>query len=576
MNAKTRRTWLWAWLLMLIAVLLGSLIWLVGRYEQSRFEDQLEIAVADLASDIRSNLNRHTQRFQVLLGHQAPDWGLLAKQILDTEPTILRIERRSSTLQIEEASNTAFLNRKSQQGIFEYLGRKNFNADVTHACMLAARLTQVTYSINYFVPVGDGTGFEVTDMCIAQYENNKITGYLVVTYSLDRVLKEWGASNLKRQEAISFKEADGSRLAMAGNNNRPGTPFVVETVLSLPGNQLVLRLESWRSAPYWLANTPTALALLLVVALIGVLWLLYRDTRRRHRTEARLAREIIQQRKSEEVSRQSLERLQKSARLATLGEMASMLSHELNQPLAVIASYASGSLNLLTEDEKNGRSAETTKQIQIALERIAKQSERAGLVIKSVHDFVRRRETERALISPQSLLNEVLPLLGLQAKQMNVQLTLVVAKNLPAVWCDKTLVEQVIINLARNGMQAMGMQTMGTQTIGIASQKSEPTALNQRVLTLTAQAGDADKSGEVPQVEFQVQDHGPGLSPLVREKLFTPFFTTKMEGMGLGLSLCRTVIEQHGGTLTYTTSTEPPLSGTIFSFKLMTEHATPA
>jgi two-component system sensor histidine kinase DctS len=144
-------------------------------------------------------------------------------------------------------------------------------------------------------------------------------------------------------------------------------------------------------------------------------------------------------------------------------------------------------------------------------------------------------------------------MLSLQAKQLNVRLVLEVEPHLQNVWCDKTLIEQVIINLARNGMQAMDL-----------------TSTQERVLTLFAFACGST------QVKFQVRDQGSGLSPEISTRLFTPFFTTKPEGMGLGLSLCRTVIEQHGGSLNYTTVTQPPLTGTAFSFKLMTHHATTA
>jgi signal transduction histidine kinase len=573
MIARTRRTWLWTLLLLLIAVLLGSLVWLVGRYEQSRFEDQQEIAAQNLANDIRDKLARSAQRIQVLSDPETLNWGWTARQLLEQQPEMLRIERRDAPLHIEVAANSPLLKDISSQGVFSKLGRANYAAEVVQACAIAARSQEPAYSISYFVPLGDGTGYEVTDMCLPRIKNNKVTGYLVTTYSLDAILKAWGSNTGRRQEEITFTDADGSRLASLGAANRQGNLFTVKTILSLQGLNLILSIHSWHSAPYWLANIPTALVLILVLALFAVLWLLYRDTRKRLRTEAKLAREIIQQRKTEEISRLSLERLQKSARLATLGEMASMLSHELNQPLAAIASYASGSLNLLMNGATNQANAEDIGQIKVALERITAQSERAGLVIKSVHDFVRRRETERALVDPQALLDAVLPLLGLQAKQMNVQLVLRVAKNLPPVWCDKTLVEQVIINLARNGMQAMGMQTMGTQNLGGSAQKSEAIDVKHRILTLSAVAS---HTGGIAQVEFQVADRGAGLSQAVCDKLFTPFFTTKMEGMGLGLSLCRTVIEQHGSTLTYTTNTKPPQTGTTFSFKLMTDHAIPS
>jgi C4-dicarboxylate-specific signal transduction histidine kinase len=557
MMPKNRRTWLWLLLLLLIAMLLGSLIWLVGRYEQSRFEDQLELTATDLASDIRAKLARNAQRLHVLLERETPNWQWTAKELLEQQPEILRIERRSPNFNIQALRNSAFLSLASKQDVFGYFGRQNFSVDVVHSCALAARSLEPAYSISYFVPQSDGTGFEVTDMCIPSIENNKVTGYLVTTYSLDRILKEWGEASIKRQEEISFREADGARLAVVGSSSKSGNKFAVQTVLQLQGIALILRIESWRSAPYWLANTPTALALALVLALVAVLWLLYRDTRKRIRTEAKLAREIIQQRRAEEISRQSLERLQKSARLATLGEMASMLSHELNQPLAAIASYASGSLNLLPSDANGVPSQQDISELKIALERIATQSARAGQVIKSVHGFVRRRETERSFVQPQALLDAVLPLLGLQAKQLGIRISIQVEPQLPAVWCDTTLVEQVLINLARNGMQAMD---------------SAATPVERRRLTLVAKASKSDATQDTHAVEFQVMDQGPGLTQEVALRLFTPFFTTKEEGMGLGLSLCRTVIEQHGSSLIYTTNTEPPRTGTTFRFKLTPHH----
>ncbi len=557
MMPRNRRTWLWVLLLILLAVLMASLVWLVGRYEQTRFEDQLELSANDLASDIRAKLARDAQRLQALVEREAPNWQRTARVLLQQQPEMLRIERRNLAFKIETLGNSAFLPRLSKEGIFEYFGRHNFATDVAHACALAARSLEPAYSNSYFVPQGNGTGFEVMDMCMPTVENNHLTGYLVATYSLDRMLKEWSESSIKRQEEVSLLEADGARLAMIGNSNRSGNKFAAQTVLNLPGMTIILRIERWRSAPYWLANTPTALALALVLALLAVLWLLYRDTRKRIRTEAKLAREIIQQRKAEEVSRQSLERLQKSARLATLGEMASMLSHELNQPLAAIASYATGSLNLLPSDASSQPSTQNLYELKIALERIASQSARAGQVIKSVHGFVRRRETERSFVEPAVLLDAVLPLIGLQAKQLGVRIDQQIEPHLPRVWCDATLVEQVIINLARNGMQAMD---------------SSATPPPQRRLTLVAKSCPSEREGEPPLVEFQISDRGPGLTQDVSQRLFTPFFTTKDEGMGLGLSLCRTVIEQHASSLIYTTQTEPPRTGTTFSFKLMTDH----
>ena len=237
--------------------------------------------------------------------------------------------------------------------------------------------------------------------------------------------------------------------------------------------------------------------------------------------------DLSAQKNIEEISRQQQDRLQATARLATVGEMASLLSHELNQPLAAIASYASGSMNLL--DAHEAHDAESSTMLRHALERIAEQAERAGRVIKSVHDFVRRREQQREAIGADALIAAVLPLVHLQARKSGTRIVVDVPVPAPRVVCDRTMLEQVLLNLTRNGIQAMESDTPLAERV-----------LSVRVCQLNERW-----------VSFHVSDAGPGIAPEVAQRLFTPFFTTKGEGMGLGLSLCRTVIEQHGGSLDF-------------------------
>jgi two-component system sensor histidine kinase DctS len=253
--------------------------------------------------------------------------------------------------------------------------------------------------------------------------------------------------------------------------------------------------------------------------------------------------DISEQRRVEEMSRASQDRLQATARLAMVGEMASLLSHELNQPLAAISSYATGSLNLL--EDAGASTAPLGADLQLALRRISEQAERAGKVIKSVHDFVRRRDQVRECVAPRALLDAIMPLVSLQARKLHVRVMMEVDESCSTVLCDRTMVEQVLLNLCRNGMQAM--------------REANTLSASERVLSLRVTPADARW------VMFSVTDHGVGISAAVADKLFTPFFTTKAEGMGLGLSLCRTVIEQHGGFLGHA----PALAGgTVFSFTL--------
>jgi two-component system sensor histidine kinase DctS len=143
------------------------------------------------------------------------------------------------------------------------------------------------------------------------------------------------------------------------------------------------------------------------------------------------------------------------------------------------------------------------------------------------------------------LLDAIMPLVSLQARKLHVRVVMEVAESCSTVLCDRTMVEQVLLNLCRNGMQAM----------------REANTLSDRERVLSLRVTPADDHW----VMFSVTDHGVGISAAVADKLFTPFFTTKAEGMGLGLSLCRTVIEQHGGCLGHVPATP---RGTVFSFTL--------
>jgi two-component system sensor histidine kinase DctS len=258
--------------------------------------------------------------------------------------------------------------------------------------------------------------------------------------------------------------------------------------------------------------------------------------------------DLTEQRHIEDLNRASQDRLQATARLATVGEMASLISHELNQPLAAIASYASGTLNLLQRD-----GSVAAADIDGAIRSIAEQADRAGRVIRGVADFVRRRNQVREAVAPQHLIEAVTTLLTLQAKKQGIRLVIDIAPGTPPVHCDRTMVEQVLINLGRNGMQAMPLG-------------DPPTASGLRQLRITvAPAASGTHGRAAGWVRFDVLDHGHGLPDEVAQRIFTPFFTTKAEGMGLGLSLCRTVVEQHGGALSF----EPVQPrGTRFSFTL--------
>ena len=646
---------LWAALIGLVLAVLATLVWLAGRYEISQVQSELERDTADAVSDVRTSLSRDVQSLQGLQTQHTSvkTWQPEALRLLRENRDWLRIEWRDRQMDL-----TAFVDSPLRPPIFERTTRNEVINETLQSCQRARRFNGPAYSGTYYLPQPDGLGMEVMELCLPMTHEGTLTGYAVVTYGLQPLLVERLGKTFGRRNEISFTEADGTRLAITGSQRRGLRLFTAQQLVDLPGNTLVLRMDGRRGEPDLFPNVLTALVTAMSIALITVMVLLAKDSRRRLKAERDLADalafrkamedslvtglrardlegrityvnpafcqmvglpaealigqnapmpywppemvdeyrqrqairlagnmppregfesvfmrhdgsrfpvliieaplistageqtgwmgaviDISEQRRIEELSRASQERLQATARLATVGEMASLLSHELNQPLAAIASYANGSLNLLNDPEAVPQSME---DVHMALRRIAEQAGRAGRVINSVHDFVRRRDQAREAVAPHALFDAILPLVNLQARKLQVRVVTRIEARLPPVWCDRTMVEQVLLNLTRNGMQAM----------------DRPECLD-RVLIL--QARRAASNAEHSWVELAVTDVGSGIDPEVAEQLFTPFFTTKAEGMGLGLSLCRTVIEQHGGHLFF--EAQSP-RGTAFRFTL--------
>ncbi|NMM38134.1 MAG: PAS domain S-box protein [Glaciimonas sp.] len=254
--------------------------------------------------------------------------------------------------------------------------------------------------------------------------------------------------------------------------------------------------------------------------------------------------DISDRKRVEELNLQQQEKLQSSARLATMGELASTLAHELNQPLAAISSYTVGAINLLQSGVVD------PALLTPALKKANAQVQRAGLIIRSVHEFVKRREPTREPVSMQNLIDSVMPLIELQAQQSYVAIQFSIIPRLPNVLADRVMLEQVLLNLTRNAIESM-----------------QQVAAERRILRITVSADNVpfNTAAALANVVVSVIDQGHGIAPEVAKHLFSPFFSTKAEGMGIGLKICRTTLEFHGGTLNYVNN---PLGGTIFRFSL--------
>ncbi len=233
-------------------------------------------------------------------------------------------------------------------------------------------------------------------------------------------------------------------------------------------------------------------------------------------------RDLTDVKLAEEKSLRQHENMTNVSRLATLGEMAAAMAHELNQPLSAITNYAAAASRLLDLKKDN------QKDIKSTLDKIDTQAHRAGEVIRQMREFTKFSDTARKSISPTILIEELKPLAELDAKAHNIVLTIDIPGNLPEIVVNSLQIQQVILNLIRNGADAM----IDTQ----------PQDRRLRLAILT----------ESPEsIRIDIQDHGHGISDDVSKDLFDAFFTTKPNGMGMGLAISRTIIRSHGGEITF-------------------------
>ena len=223
------------------------------------------------------------------------------------------------------------------------------------------------------------------------------------------------------------------------------------------------------------------------------------------------------------------------SRLTAMGEVASALAHELNQPLSAIANYMKGSRRLL-----ENRSDDDSSLVRDAMDKAADQALRAGNIIRRLRDFVARGESERRVEDVKKLIEEASALALVGAKDRGVRVRFAFAPGLDYVLADKVQVQQVLLNLIRNAIEAMEEATTRELVISTAPAKDN-------------------------MVEIRVADTGSGIAPEISGQLFQPFVTTKSHGMGVGLSISRTIIEAHGGSIAQHANQG---GGTVFSFTL--------
>ncbi len=238
-----------------------------------------------------------------------------------------------------------------------------------------------------------------------------------------------------------------------------------------------------------------------------------------------IATDITARRNAEEQAAAQAERAQAASRLITMGEMASSVAHELNQPLTAITNYCNGLVSRI-------RSKQIAEDdVLAALDKTARQAQRAGQIIQRIRTFVKRSEPNRTLSDVSVIVSEAMELAEIELRRRNVRMSHYVAARLPHLMVDPILIEQVLVNLLRNAAESV-------------EQAARPPGRRSVELRVVPRQLDAQEG-----IEFSVVDTGQGLAPEVLERLYEAFFSTKPEGMGIGLNLCRSIVESHQGRM---------------------------
>jgi PAS domain S-box-containing protein len=241
--------------------------------------------------------------------------------------------------------------------------------------------------------------------------------------------------------------------------------------------------------------------------------------------EMLVATDVTRRHEIEEQQREQDRKLQRTSRLVTMGEMASSLAHELNQPLTAIANYCMGLSARIRARAGAGQQMEADELLE-PLAKTAAQAARAGEVIRRIRNFVKRSEPERRRCEVVAIVADAVGLAEIDARRLGIQIVTELAPALPPLDVDPILIEQVLLNLLKNGIEAM---------------RDVPPD-RPREVRLAVELADGH-------AEFRVTDHGNGLARDAQQRLFEPFFTTKAEGMGIGLNICRSIVESHKGRL---------------------------
>ena len=534
----------------LFVVVLGGLLWLIEARILDTNRRDLHSSISTARESIRQHLRVDELYFREIaegISHRTINEALFHKQLL---AYMADHPELTSLVYIDAGGIGKWAVPAGQavtpdgQPLACPMSREGFNE---------ARRTR---TVHYSPPHMGLLGEPAFDVNVPIFRDDEFLGTFVCVYSCRRLVRHMLHREILQSHRVSLVDDRDNVVVALPAVDRIDERLIDTVDIAPPGRGLRLKLERYGSG-FW--GVGIGLMALLCVALVAGMawgmWSLNRHIARRALAEAsllqarnelaqrvrertadlerantQLQQEMADRRQAEQSARQRQDELAHVARVSTMGEMAAGLAHEINQPLGAITSFAEGSLRLIEAGSPDlGRLGE-------AINEVSEQARRAGRIIRRLRSFVAKGQPQKSLCDLRGLAEEVVDLIAMDIRHETILFRLEIPESLPPVSADRVQIQQVLLNLMRNAIEAMGAVDADARELVVSASQMEDT------------------------IVVAVSDSGPPCPPTDLARLFDAFYTTKTAGLGMGLSISRSIVQAHGGRIWATPNAETGLT----------------
>ena len=537
----------------LFVIVLGGLLWLV----QTRVLDSNRRDLHSSINTARESIHQHLRADESYFRQIADDMG---DRVVDEK--LFQQQLLEYMVDHPELTSLVYVN---PEGIGTWAvppGQAVTPSGQPLACPLSREgfaEARKTRQVHYTAPHMGLLGEPAFDINVPVFQGEEFLGTLVGVYSCRRLVRHMLHREILQSHRVSLIGDRGNVIVSLPAVERIDERLIETVDVVPPGRGLRLRLARYGTGFWGMGiGLLTLLCVALVVGMAWGMWSLNRNIARRtlaeeslrqarnelaervlertadlERANVQLQQEMADRRLAEEQARQRQDELAHVARVSTMGEMAAGLAHEINQPLGAIASFAEGSLRLIEAGSPD------MNRLGHAIGEVADQAKRAGRIIRRLRSFVAKGEPQRSVCNLRALTEEVADLVAMDMRQERILFRLDMPESLPAVSVDRVQIQQVLLNLMRNAIEAMANIETDDRELVVSALKPTP---SQDMVTVV------------------VSDSGPPCLPTDLANIFDAFYTTKTSGIGMGLSISRSIVKAHGGRIWATPNGEAGLT----------------